>query len=600
MFAALRRRLLKLARRHHRLIPPLRAVAVLRALVGVRFRGAPPPGRADRDAPSSSAAKDLLLSLYPEPGQALCAIGNGAELAAEALQVAGYRRSAGIEAVAAGERGGIGRIDTGALDRLPTDRFEAVSVTGTLEHLGPAQLQPLLRQLHRITNDFLVAAIPVSPDNLFDPLPARLISRLKPRDWWDRQFETAGFRPVAIPTPELPCARPFAYRKPSPAPASSAPAAKRSLPAARPRIHLAVDMSSSNAFAWVAARLALALDDIGHAVSVRPSLLPDSIEWDDRTRLRALMADPGGDDVHVKWSHYWKPHLHQKLQGTINFELFAINYFFQDDDPAGFDYWMQEALRNGHAKLPISGFCQDVLVAAGMPRQDCPVLSLGYSPEIDTVRGRLGLPTRKRFRFLAITNANDPLRYGTDILLNAFTHAFARDDDVALVLKDYGGRDQEVERFLREHRQGPEVLYLPAFLPKDLLIKLYRACDAFVAPFRGEGFGMKVLDAMACGLPTVMPLFSGPRDFARPEACFPVDYRVVPMGDCLDSRSLKIGNRPHWCEATIESLAAQMRAVHANPDGARRIGALGGERVRTEFSWEAAARRLTAIVAERL
>ena len=49
---------------------------------------------------------------------------------------------------------------------------------------------------------------------------------------------------------------------------------------------------------------------------------------------------------------------------------------------------------------------------------------------------------------------------------------------------------------------------------------------------------MKILDAMACGLPVITPLFGGPTDFCTPSNCYPVDFALVPMGDCLDTRSL--------------------------------------------------------------
>ena len=34
-----------------------------------------------------------------------------------------------------------------------------------------------------------------------------------------------------------------------------------------------------------------------------------------------------------------------------------------------------------------------------------------------------------------------------------------------------------------------------------------------MAPFRGEGFGMKIIDAMALGLPVLIPAFGGVTEF---------------------------------------------------------------------------------------
>ncbi len=111
--------------------------------------------------------------------------------------------------------------------------------------------------------------------------------------------------------------------------------------------------------------------------------------------------------------------------------------------------------------------------------------------------------------FLAITNSHDPNRYGTDILLKAFNQAFAGRKDVVLLLKDYGSTGAIIQAWAREFAVGCQIVHLDTFLTKQALIALYRGADAFVAPFRGEGFGLKILDACAVGLPVLAPHYGG-------------------------------------------------------------------------------------------
>ena len=55
-------------------------------------------------------------------------------------------------------------------------------------------------------------------------------------------------------------------------------------------------------------------------------------------------------------------------------------------------------------------------------------------------------------------------------------------------------------------------------------VDLYKSCDAFISAHRGEGYGMKILDAIACALPVIAPLFGGRTDFLSSINSFPIDF----------------------------------------------------------------------------
>jgi glycosyltransferase involved in cell wall biosynthesis len=197
-----------------------------------------------------------------------------------------------------------------------------------------------------------------------------------------------------------------------------------------------------------------------------------------------------------------------------------------------------------------------------------------------------------------VTNSHDLERYNTVAVIDAFEKAFGPGEDVALAIKDYGASsgDESLRQILARRRDN-RIEYLSAFSEKRELIRLYQSCDAFVSAHRGEGFGMKILDAMACGLPVVLPLFGGPTAYCRPGNCFPVDFALIPMGDCLDSQSLHIGNGPLWAGIVPDSLQTQMRRLYEDQAAARTIGANARAEVLDRFSWERAAERLVEITA---
>lgn len=107
-------------------------------------------------------------------------------------------------------------------------------------------------------------------------------------------------------------------------------------------------------------------------------------------------------------------------------------------------------------------------------------------------------------------------RKGIDVLLDAFTTVAEEHPNVELWLAgQHGWGVAEVEGRLATHRAAARIRRL-GFVPDDALAPLLRGSRAAVYPSRGEGFGLPVLEALACGVPvvtsrdTVMEEVAGP------------------------------------------------------------------------------------------
>ena len=199
--------------------------------------------------------------------------------------------------------------------------------------------------------------------------------------------------------------------------------------------------------------------------------------------------------------------------------------------------------------------------------------------------------------FLAVTNGHDPYRYGTDILLNSFQKVSFQRSDLVLVIKDYGaGAVGPLKRWVHDAAKTAKVIYIDEFVSKEALIRLYLGADAFVAPFRGEGFGMKILDACAVGLPVLAPAYGGAADYLMPHSFYPLRYREVPVGPCLDRAETVIPSYARWAEVDADDLARQMIEVADHPAEARARASKAREDVLKTFSWGKAAERLLAAI----
>ncbi len=194
----------------------------------------------------------------------------------------------------------------------------------------------------------------------------------------------------------------------------------------------------------------------------------------------------------------------------------------------------------------------------------------------------------KRFRFLHVSSCFP--RKGVDVLLAAYGKAFGALDDVVLVIKTFRNPHNDVARQLKQLRAQdadyPEVVLLEEDFSEARLAALYRACDAFVLPSRGEGLGLPAAEAMLFGLPVITTAWGGQSSFCTPETTWLCDYQFVPAESHLAVESSV------WAEPDMDDLVRLMRDVYRADKGtilARTRAAR--EQVLASFTWAQVAKK---------
>ncbi|WP_162605058.1 glycosyltransferase [Geomonas oryzae] len=205
----------------------------------------------------------------------------------------------------------------------------------------------------------------------------------------------------------------------------------------------------------------------------------------------------------------------------------------------------------------------------------------------------IALETRKRFKFLFV--GGTIARKGIDILLQAYSAAFTSSDDVCLVIKDMGGgsfyQGRTAQDLIARYRQNPElpeVEYLDRFLPERELAGLYTACDCLVHPYRGEGFGLPMAEAMACGLPAIVTGYGAALDFCSDETAYLIPAREVKL-PTKQVGVLETVDYPWLAEPDAAALTDLMRHVAKHRDEARQRGRAAAQHIARNFTWEKAA-----------
>ncbi|MGV3524139.1 MAG: glycosyltransferase family 4 protein [Candidatus Sericytochromatia bacterium] len=223
-----------------------------------------------------------------------------------------------------------------------------------------------------------------------------------------------------------------------------------------------------------------------------------------------------------------------------------------------------------------SQFCVDAYRHSGVPADRLHVIPNGVDTDLYHPEGPVyELPTQKKCRFLYV--GGTLFRKGFDLMLNAYLAAFGPEDDVCLVIKDYGALGQysgdTVLKRLYKEIHNPHsaeiVLLLEDHLSDADLVSLYRACQVYLQAYRAEGFGMPILEAMACGLPVVIPDEGPAPEFCPPEASWrlPTTAHFLPReAEHMPGFSERWTALPSfYYEPHAPSLTALLRELAADP-----------------------------------
>jgi alpha-1,3-rhamnosyl/mannosyltransferase len=164
------------------------------------------------------------------------------------------------------------------------------------------------------------------------------------------------------------------------------------------------------------------------------------------------------------------------------------------------------------------------------------------------------------------------------LLLEAFKMVRQTHPNAQLVIAGDDPRHPEVRHAAAGLPEGSIVL--PGRLPESAVPDLYRGAAAVVLPSRAEGFGLPVIEAMACGVPVICSDLPVLRELADGVAvfCDPGDPAAFAraIGETLDAptttRSRQLGiERARsftWARAARETVAAYEAAL----GGVRLIG----------------------------
>jgi glycosyltransferase involved in cell wall biosynthesis len=329
-----------------------------------------------------------------------------------------------------------------------------------------------------------------------------------------------------------------------------------------------------------------------------PSRLPDDLRDRWFESLQAPVDAPVG--LHFCMPHQVRPFPNT---ATVNYTMFEATRI-----PAA---WAAHSRQHDLIVLPTES-SRRAWLAAGVPSERLRLCPLGIAPEMfgkeveplplrDAAGELLG---HYRVRFLNVSELGP--RKNLTGLLRAWLLATERSDDAVLIIKLSPFSAERLALFqteldwLQQSLRKPVAQAAPVHFINELfsdqqMPRLYAAATHYISLSHGEGWDQAMVEAAASGLRLIAPAHSAYLSYLDETVARLVPSREVPaaFGDVDGLQSLFAG--ANWWEPDEkEGVAALRNALNGYDEPT----ASARERVRRDFTWEQATRRLISILAE--
>jgi glycosyltransferase involved in cell wall biosynthesis len=244
------------------------------------------------------------------------------------------------------------------------------------------------------------------------------------------------------------------------------------------------------------------------------------------------------------------------------------------------DYYFRkmQSLKNAGMLFAISEFARrEAIDALELPEERVVNISAAVEDRfrpielppdrIDQLRTRYGIQRN----IIMYAPGGFEMRKNIDSLIRAFAWlpADLRAQHQLVMVSKLGDHERStLQKMRRQARLAEDELVLTGYVSDDDLVGLYNLTSLFVFPSKHEGFGLPVLEAMACGAPTI-----GSNTTSIPEVIGSVEALFNP--------------------SSVQSIADKIARILRN-DGLRNHLREHGLRQAKTFSWDKTAKRAIA------
>jgi len=169
-----------------------------------------------------------------------------------------------------------------------------------------------------------------------------------------------------------------------------------------------------------------------------------------------------------------------------------------------------------------SNFCKNAMLSSGISRNIEIIPGAINISDYENIIPFTMKSQLKPFVFISVFNWN--YRKAPEVLIKSYIREFSSKDDVSLILICRSDKNcnnpkdikNKVDQIIKSESKGdltPHIVRYSNPLSEIDLRRLYKTCNVYVQPSRGEGYGLPYLEASMVGLPVISTKWGGQLDF---------------------------------------------------------------------------------------
>jgi GT2 family glycosyltransferase/glycosyltransferase involved in cell wall biosynthesis len=244
--------------------------------------------------------------------------------------------------------------------------------------------------------------------------------------------------------------------------------------------------------------------------------------------------------------------------------------------------WIRQANKMDEIWVP-SEFNRQTMLACGLKR---PIYKIPLGVDCNYFNPQITSLKNNNNDYVFFTNIEWGERKNPQMQLQQFNQTFKAHDDVCLIAK-LNNRDpsinlQQAIKNLKLKSSGGRIYFIiNRVFDFYQLPLLYRSIDCYITAGRGEGWDMPLMEAMACGLPTIATNWGAHQEFATEQNSYLLDIK----GTIPARAKCPYYDGFNWADPDPEHFSSLLKVVFNNPQQAQQKGLIAAKQMQQQWSW---------------